>query len=391
MNKLERQLQKAINQQMPNPDDMIESLWNTPVTPLPFADEIVRQEAPDKAKHTELQATASGDEEETAGVARFFTQLKGQLQSHMKVAYSIASIALLLAIGGGFYQTQYNTEDSLVAIDVNPSVELTTNKKDQVIKITAKNEDATEIISKMTDYKNKDVDLVVENLLDRLQDHGYLQEAENVILVSVSNKETAKAQTLQNRIEKEIDHNMKKQNKKVVVIKQDMTELSALKKLAKKYHISVGKLQFIQKIIAVNPVLKLKDLAKMSMTELNSLARQYGIFSDQSIHTNEPETTTEQEDLFLPLDEDEDYSDPYESDEDTTEVEEETEEAGDDEEVYESEEENTTQIPSGRIDENDYILPDKNENIAPYTPNSEADELPESTTQSMQMESINIE
>lgn len=396
---MEKKLQKAINQQMPNPDDMIESLWNTPVTPLPFADEIVRQDAPEETNKNSgiLKGFALSQTNETKSnnddKSNVFVRIKEQFQAHAKVAYSVASIALLLAIGGGFYQTQYKSADSLVSIDVNPSIELTTNKKDQVLKIAAKNTDAQDIIDEMQDYKNKDVDIVVEVFLDNLQEHGYLQDDENIILVSVSNKKAEKTQTLQNRIEKEIDNNMKKTNKKAVVIKQDVEKVSELKKLAKKYHISVGKLQFIQKIIAINPSLKLKDLAKMSMKELNKLARQYGIFSDNSIHTNEIEEINEtQEFIDSPVeDTEEGFSVEDEVEEESTEdFEQDSEESDETITDTDSEIEDPTQTTSGDMDTND-TLPGKNDNIAPSNPDTDLETPQEETTQTAPVDAVNEE
>ena len=106
--------------------------------------------------------------------------------------------ALVLVIGGGsFFGWRYaNAPDSLVDIDVNPSVQLTVSRNEKVLSCEALNADGTEIIDDM-DLRGAQLNVAVNALIGSMVQHGYIDELKNSVLITVANEDAAKAQALQ--------------------------------------------------------------------------------------------------------------------------------------------------------------------------------------------------
>lgn len=87
-----------------------------------------------------------------------------------------------------FYLAQPKV-DSIVSIDVNPSIELTIDQNDRVIKSKASNDDAAAILKNMN-LRDKDISEATGTIVNRLLEHGYLAKnsTDNAILISVASR-----------------------------------------------------------------------------------------------------------------------------------------------------------------------------------------------------------
>ncbi len=95
-------------------------------------------------------------------------------RSVMKVT-SLAA-AGLLALGVGFGAYSYTLPYSYVHVDINPSVELTVNMYDRIIRAEALNVEGEELLSN-NELKNEKVDAGVTRLLNSAVQKGYLSNA----------------------------------------------------------------------------------------------------------------------------------------------------------------------------------------------------------------------
>lgn len=110
----------------------------------------------------------------------------------------MAAMIMMMAVAyGGWYQ--FLRVDSLVGVDVNPSIEIQVNNMDRVIAVRALNNDAVPIIGGIG-YKQVKVQNVVNALMGSLYQHGYLQDAESAILITVENSDKDKAARLENEL-----------------------------------------------------------------------------------------------------------------------------------------------------------------------------------------------
>lgn len=181
---------------------------------------------------------------------------------------------------------QVRLPDSEIYLDVNPGIQITTNKRDKVIKLDPINEDAKEII-KDIEFKNKDLDVVTENILDSLVNKAYLDEDDDVILVSVYNKDMEKSKKQVNELN-HIIHN-KFDDKNPILLSQSLDRSNTVEEFAKRYGVSLGKMTFIRNMIILNPDLKTEDLVNLSMNELIEISRNTGIDIEKIIDSEDYE------------------------------------------------------------------------------------------------------
>ncbi|NTW96769.1 MAG: hypothetical protein HGB31_09145 [Erysipelotrichaceae bacterium] len=144
------------------------------------------------------------------------------------------ALVMILAIVGIF---QFNTLDlfedkaitAVYALDVNPSFEISVNKNDKVISITAINEDALKI--EVEDLFGKSATSVIETLIKRSEELGFINTTDLVddyILVSVipmDDKQTTQTNGLEERIAEASKDSSYLQNLNVAVIKSTLIEL----------------------------------------------------------------------------------------------------------------------------------------------------------------------
>ena len=191
-----------------------------------------------------------------------------------------AVAAVLLIMVGAFYGFGVfgtgNAVDSVIALDVNPSVELKINADERVLEANAKNEDAQVLLGDM-DLKGADLDVAINAIIGSMLKNGYIDELANSILVSVENDDPEKSAQLQARLATEIDELLKSFSVEGAVLSQSVTEDDDLTTLAQTYGISEGKAALIQEIASKNPLLTVEELAKLSINELNLLAASKNI------------------------------------------------------------------------------------------------------------------
>lgn len=163
--------------------------------------------------------------------------------------------------------------DAIIAIDVNPSIELTVNQKEQVLQATARNTDAEKILDGM-DLKGTDLDIAVNALIGSMLKHGYINDLDNSILVSVESDDNARSAALNQSIVSEINQIFTSSAIEGAVIGQSLQTDAELAQLAEQYQVSFGKAALIQDILEEEPLLSFTDLAALSINDLNLLARQ---------------------------------------------------------------------------------------------------------------------
>ena len=114
---------------------------------------------------------------------RYQHKKKNVYGSMMKIV--AAAACLLLLVGSGIFMNTPKV-DSVVSIDINPSIQLTVNKKDEVVSAVALNADAEKVLSGM-EFKKVDLDIALNAIIGSLLKNGYLDEVYNAINVCVEN------------------------------------------------------------------------------------------------------------------------------------------------------------------------------------------------------------
>lgn len=182
---------------------------------------------------------------------------------------------LVLAVGCFFGYRVYDMNyavASTVSLDVNPSIQITVNKKEHVLDVTPLNEDGKTVIGEM-DFSGSSIDITVNALIGSMLRCGYISELANSILISVDNGTSDSS--LQDRLTAEVSALLQTDSFTGAVLSQTVTGDSALRQIAEEYGITVGKAQLINKILMLDGMKTFEELASLSINELNLIMKSY--------------------------------------------------------------------------------------------------------------------
>ena len=255
MNKknIEKSISRSLNQ-APAPD--FATLVNLPYRRLEEHDFITRQE-----------------EKQSTGSIRQYT-----------VVLSLCFALLLFVAGSWFYQ--YRLPSSIISLDINPSIEIKINRHNQVISVSALNEDAQKVLQNQ-DFMLEELDTAVVSIVNVVIDQGYLNTDRNVILVSVENNSMEKAKILVDSLKLVIKENASAHKMKLMVLSQTLKKDKAESEEAKELGVSVGKLRLLKKIEISTDNLTTKSLSHKSMSELLAIAEENEVDLEDTIQMEE--------------------------------------------------------------------------------------------------------
>ena len=186
-----------------------------------------------------------------------------------------ACLAVILLCGGGVFYQRAHAVASVVSLDVNPSIELKVNRSEKVLACAPLNEDAKAILADMSngaDLKGAKLDVAVNAIVGSLVRNGYLDSISSAIMISVEDKDTARAEKLQRELTSAVDGVLQTSEAKAAVLTQTLTQDAAREQQARENNISSGKAALVNRVLAINPSLKFDALAKLSVEELKDLA-----------------------------------------------------------------------------------------------------------------------
>ena len=227
-----------------------------------------------------LEKTAPDD---VSGVLSRCEVRKGTVSS-MKANHTIkkkwatlvaACLAVILLGGGGVLYQQANAAASVVSLDVNPSIELRVSRSEKVLACAPLNEDAKAILADMgggADLKGAKLDVAVNAIVGSLVRNGYLSSISSAIMISVEDKNTARAEKLQRELTDAVDGVLQTSDAKASVLTQTLTQDAAREQQARENSISTGKAALVNRVLAINPALQFEALSKLSVEELKDLA-----------------------------------------------------------------------------------------------------------------------
>ncbi len=187
----------------------------------------------------------------------------------------IAACLAVMLLGGGLFYQRANAVASVVSLDVNPSIELKVNRSEKVLVCTPLNEDAKAILADMSngaDLKGAKLDVAVNAIVGSLVRNGYLNSISSAIMISVEDKDAARAEKLQRELTSAVDDVLQTSEAKASVLTQTLTQDAAREQQARENNISTGKAALVNRVLAINSTLKFDALAKLSVEELKDLA-----------------------------------------------------------------------------------------------------------------------
>lgn len=163
---------------------------------------------------------------------------------------------------------------AVFTLDVNPGVRIYVKEDNTVIAVEATNEDGEEVVSEL-ELEGINYETVVEEIIDKMDEKGYLEGEESSVLISVEKK----AMDLSEKLNEKINKTFEKHGKKASVIEQELDVLDedigkAIGDMAKKYNISEGKAHLIEKIREEFPELSEEELAGLKVNDLGMMLEE---------------------------------------------------------------------------------------------------------------------
>ncbi|MEG1140588.1 MAG: hypothetical protein RSD55_07980, partial [Lachnospiraceae bacterium] len=202
----------------------------------------------------------SGERQSTGKIVKFKNRM----------VYMSALLAACVAIIVGISMKQNLMMESMIIMDVNPSIEIQTNAKEKVLSVKALNTDAQEIIQGMN-LKHTELNVTLNAIIGSMIKHGYLDDYKNTVLVSVGSKHEKREAELERSIKEQLEQILRQQSGEANVICQSFHEDQKLKELAQKYQISQGKALYIEKLLAEYPQLSVAELSNLTLNEIQDL------------------------------------------------------------------------------------------------------------------------
>ena len=209
------------------------------------------------------------------------TEVRPKKKLRPWLAAACAALVLLGAGGGGLVYHQSYAVASVVSLDVNPSIELKVNRGERVISCTALNTEAAAVLFDMNggaDLKGTKLDVAVNAIVGALVREGYMDSISSAILISVEDKDQARAQRLQAELVASVDGVLKTQAPGTSVLSQVLdANTPASEYMTFDSGLSAGKAALVRKVmemngtIATNSTTAFDQLAALSVEELNDL------------------------------------------------------------------------------------------------------------------------
>ena len=197
-------------------------------------------------------------------------------RSHARALIAACLTQVLVGGTGGVFYQRANAVASVVSLDVNPSIELKVNQKEKVLSCIPLNQEAEAVLSGMgggADLKGAKLEVAVNAVVGALVSSGYLDSLSSAIMISVEDQDQDRAARLRQELTGTVDSVLQSQSSGAAVLSQTVDASADLDQQAREYHISTGKANLVNQVIAQNDSLSFDALAKLTVEELSDLIK----------------------------------------------------------------------------------------------------------------------
>ncbi len=172
---------------------------------------------------------------------------------------------VIFAFTGIYIQQQIPV--ATVALDVNPSIELTINKQEKILEARALNEEAKEILSAI-EYNKQPLQQVVRSLVSVMLQEGYISQERNTVMVSVEGKRLEEAEGLGELVKEQVHQKLSDEKIEGDIITQAFVPNQESKDMAEELGISIGKMHMIERIMEQDEQATIEDLEGKPIRDL---------------------------------------------------------------------------------------------------------------------------
>ena len=192
-----------------------------------------------------------------------------------------AAACLGIMLAGSCYYYEFRQVVTVVGLDVNPSIELSLNRRDRVVASKAVNEDGQSVIVRQ-EIRGCKLEEAVDSVITVMTDEGYLKkdnEKKSAVLITVSSKKREKKkEELRQAVSSNVETSLASNEVKAVVYEQtitaDETARQEVLEIAEEYQISQGKASFIQSLVEENESVSTEDVPQLAVMTMGEISRQ---------------------------------------------------------------------------------------------------------------------
>lgn len=207
--------------------------------------------------------------------------LQNEIQRRRKPAVRFAAVFASFAVVfliGIFAGALYVSPSAYIAVDVNPSVELTINRFDRVVGIHAYNEDGKNVLSGL-DIKHKSYTDALDILLEAMNQKGYIKN-NGLMSVTLQTKNPGKEKALLSNTQAGITGIMATHHNTMTV---DIFPVdAATRNKAHEHNITPAKYLAISELMQVDPNASIESCRGHSISEIRQ--------QTQDCHSRDNET-----------------------------------------------------------------------------------------------------
>lgn len=198
------------------------------------------------------------------------------IRKHFRPVSAAVASCMVMLICVGTWFAEFKAPDSIIALDANQSIEIVANKHKQVLSVKAYDEEVQNLIDE-ADFNQTSLEDSVGVIVSTMIKNGYLDENQNVIMVSVENQSPEEAKNLAASLNQVIVETATAQNVAATVVKQTVTPDQEAGNAAEQLNVSTGKLNVMQEIVAKDPTVSMDSLAALSLTELLDMSKEKSV------------------------------------------------------------------------------------------------------------------
>ena len=201
------------------------------------------------------------------------------------IIFLIVGIVLLTGILLTTFYLMLNKVSTIVTMDINPSIAIILNYKNDVLKVEGLNEDGKELI-KDHNLKGASLKQALETVTEKVIEKGYIKENDNHILINV------KGEDIKEEVVTLINKEFEEKNTTCNIITQEINETA--KENAEKYGITESKASYIENLIKENTELKFEDLKDKTINEINQIIKENIKDTDKEVEKEDKEEVKEE-------------------------------------------------------------------------------------------------
>ncbi|MCF0138109.1 MAG: hypothetical protein HUJ66_07085 [Oscillospiraceae bacterium] len=174
-----------------------------------------------------------------------------------------------MTLSGGLSQISF-ARNSVVMIDVNPSIRLEVNDRSIVVKAEALNDEASVVIEGL-ELEKRPCNEVLSDIVASLQEHDYITNLRNSVLVTVVNRDLTEAEAIRAAVVETIELLDENTEYDLSILSQVFQDVSEFAELAETHGFSEGRAALIKGVCRLYEHLDFDSLAEHSIQTINQM------------------------------------------------------------------------------------------------------------------------